>query len=1172
MTSQLARKPAFWIVVLVASAVCVFSVLHWFGDAFSVLDLEVRMSRTTAVADARRLASDKKLIDVAPTEAAARFDGDNGAQTFIELEGGGKPALKPLLGDGEFTLYKWRVRLFTPGEDREVQIAFTPDGRPTGFASRIPEAAPGAALSADDARAIAVAAAAKDWNVDFAHYRALTASAKTQPGKRVDHEFVYERIVADAPPIGDGRLRLTMVVAGDRLTQLRRTIYVPEAFDRRYATLRSVNDNIARGASVAAGLLYGLGGCLVGLIWLMRRHALQWAPSAKWAAVVALLITGAGLANVSGSWFGYDTATSASTHLYTRVGGALVGGVVTWLLLTVVFATAEGLGRLAFGNHPQLWRTWRLPSANAREIWGRTLAGYAWIGFDLAFIALFYFMVDRYLGWWSPSDSLIDPNILGTPQPWLSPVSMALQAGMMEESLFRAIPLAGAALLGRRFGREKLFIVVALVVQAIIFGCAHANYPGEPAYARPVELFLPALVWGVVYLRYGLVPGMLFHFGFDLVLMSIPLFVTDAPGILFDRAMVIGILSLPLVVLVVQRLRAGRLIDLPASERNAEAPRELVETAATEDAVLEVIDRVEATVGLPNPASTFGPEATPGSSPIAPLAFTRHERWILVAFAIVGAIGLGLRVAQPYDAPGLSVDRTEALAIAERALAERGIALDGRWVRSARAVGLGDAGGAEFVWREGGSDLFAKAMGNAIAPPHWEVRFARFDGDVAERDAWRVVLVDGRPAPDGVRVIEHDVPEARTGRRLTEAEARPIAEAAIATWLKRSATSLEPRSAQAEERPSRVDWAFVYADPTVVLPKGGEARIAVEIDGDEVASVGRTLFVPDAWKREERKRTELLVIPRGLLALLGAGLGIAVLISLVRRIARGEGSKRAAWVAALLVFVTLSVSTWLRLEATEFGFTVAEPFRNQLLQVALSWAGTTAAGALFGALVAAVGTRIASRVEGGMSWSALSAPSSSSSAHSRWPQWAAPLAIALLIAGIGGFGALTGASSSPRIPAVGAADSSAPWLLAFMSELGFVTAASAALLGAAVLGSKKRVVEVLVALLFIVSAMLTRAMAIDANAVTIVVAGLGGLIAWLVYHYLIRDRLWLVPPILLCLALIGQVTALAHEPWPGSRFAAVLAAVATLVGYAIWRWVVRTDRISRATSVAARVP
>ena len=403
----------------------------------------------------------------------------------------------------------------------------------------------------------------REWGVDFDRYRALTASSVTRPGKRVDHEFVYERRLDSAPPIGDGRFRLRMVVAGDRLTQLQRFVFVPEAFGRRYETMRSVNNLIAAAASIVAGLAYGLGGCLIGLIWLMRRHAVRWAPSAKWAAVVALLTPAPGLAGIAGSWYGYDTATSASTHLITRIAARCSAASMTGLLLTVVFATAEGSAARRSPDHPQLWRTWRRPSAASRAVWGRTLAGYAWIGFDLAFIASFYFVVQRYLGWWSPSDSLIDPNILGRPLPWIGPVSMALQAGMMEESLFRAIPLAGAALLGRRFGREKAFVVVALVLQAIVFGCAHANYPGQPAYARPVELFLPSLIWGLVYLRYGLVPGMLFHFGFDLVLMSIPLFVTAAPGIALDRAIVIGTSRCRSSVLVVQRA-AGRTPRRPA--------------------------------------------------------------------------------------------------------------------------------------------------------------------------------------------------------------------------------------------------------------------------------------------------------------------------------------------------------------------------------------------------------------------------------------------------------------------------------------------------------------------------------------------------------------------------------------------------------------------------------
>ncbi len=1147
MTSTLLRKPVAWIALLIVSALCVFTVLRYFGDAFSVLDLDVTMSRDDAIREARRIAGERQLatggLPRVLTEAVASFDGDATAQTFIELEGGGKPALKPLIGgdagDGrnEFTLYKWRVRLYAPQSEPEVQIAFTPDGRPSGFFSKVPEAAPGAALSAKEARTIATTVAARDWAVDFERYRLLTESATTRPRGRVDHTFVYERKAGSAPAIGDGRFRLRLVVSGDRLTQLQRFVFVPEAFTRRYETLRSVNDNIAAAASIVAGLLYGLGGCLVGLIWLMRRRAVRWGPAMKWAGVVALLIGGASLASISASWFDYDTAKSASTHLFTHVAGAIVGAIVTWLLLTVVFATAEGLGRQAFGTHPRLWRTWRTPSAISRAIWGRTLAGYAWIGFDLAFIAGFYFVVQRHLGWWSPSDALIDPNILGTRQPWLAPVSMALQAGMMEESLFRAVPLAGAALLGRRFGREKLFVVVALVLQAVVFGCAHANYPGQPAYARPIELFLPSLVWGVVYLRYGLVPGMLFHFGFDLVLMSIPLFVTEVPGIAFDRAMVIGVFALPLAVLVVQRLRAGRLIDLPDSERNASAAASGASRTAA--AVVDAVDEVGAASEAPSVSSTAVPDGAPDS---------RRHAIALATIAIVGVIGIGIRLAQPFDAPGLSVDRTEAVAIAERALAARGTRLDDRWHRTARAVRGSDEAASRFVWREGGKTLYSRLIGGPLAPPHWEVRFARFDGDVADRDAWRVTVVDDRPAPDGVRLIEHDVPEARPGRHLTEAEARPLAEAAVADRLKLPVASLRAVSAEATEQPARIDWVFTYTDATVAMPAGGEARVVVEIDGDEVVAVGRTLFVPDAWSRDERRRDEGLIVPRALLGFIGAAFVLVCLVSLVRSIARGEASARAAWVAALITVPVLLVGAFLGFNATESGFTVAEPFGNQLLRVALQWLGLAASGGLFAALIAAVGVRIASRTED-------RAPPSSG----RWVRWAPALAIAAIVAGASGLSSLLGAASSPRVPSVEAASSWSPWLTALIGQIDFTAAASAALLGALALSTRRRRNEIALVVAIVIAALLGRASSMGAGPVAIVASGIAGLVGWWIFRTWLRGRPGVVAPLILCVVLTGFLSPLVHPGFPGAQLAAVAGIVSTLFGYAVWRWLVKQD-------------
>lgn len=59
-----------------------------------------------------------------------------------------------------------------------------------------------------------------------------------------------------------------------------------------------------------------------------------------------------------------------------------------------------------------------------------------------------------------------------------------LKAGTWEECCFRAVPLSIAAIVGRRYKRERLFIMAMMLVQAVIFGAAHANYPSMPSWAR----------------------------------------------------------------------------------------------------------------------------------------------------------------------------------------------------------------------------------------------------------------------------------------------------------------------------------------------------------------------------------------------------------------------------------------------------------------------------------------------------------------------------------------------------------------------------------------------------------------------------------------------------------------------------------------------------------------
>ena len=70
--------------------------------------------------------------------------------------------------------------------------------------------------------------------------------------------------------------------------------------------------------------------------------------------------------------------------------------------------------------------------------------------------------------------------------------------------LFRALPIAAGVLIGQRYNMRFTGLVIAMIIQALIFGAGHANYPAQPSYARVIELFLPSIiVYGMIYLKLG---------------------------------------------------------------------------------------------------------------------------------------------------------------------------------------------------------------------------------------------------------------------------------------------------------------------------------------------------------------------------------------------------------------------------------------------------------------------------------------------------------------------------------------------------------------------------------------------------------------------------------------------------------------------------------------------
>jgi hypothetical protein len=919
------KRPVFWLLFTAISVAAGVAGYRYFPLAFSIVELEIAMDRERALSEARALMA-RDGLGPADYRQATSFALDSEAQTFVELEGGGKQAFTRMLRDDLYSAYTWRVRHFQEGETNETVIRFRPDGRPYGFVERLKEDAPGAVLDPRAARRIAEHAATDRWTVPLSQFALVEQGQERRPGGRVDHTFTYER---SSPTLNEGRYRARLVVSGDRLTEVTHFVQVPEAFKRRYENMRSANEVIGVGAAVAMTLLYIVGGIGVGMFFMLRRRWVVWKPAAYWGAAIGLLQALAILNAWPLAWMSYDTAIPRSTFVAQQIAMAAAVFVGMSAFMALSFMAAESLTRRAFGSHPQLWKAWGRRPGSSTAMLGRTVAGFLLVPMFIAYEVGLYVFADRVLGWWSPSEALLHPDVLATYVPWLTAVANSAQAGFWEEALFRAVPIAGAALIGDRIGYRRTCIVVAFVVQAIVFGAGHAPYPTLPSFARPVELIIPSIGFGLLYMYYGLVPAVVLHYAFDAVLFSLPIFVSDAPGVLVQQISVSVMILLPLLVVGWRRLRAGQWTTIEAADLNAA----WTPTTAEEREVAPELRR----------AHTLGAIA--------------RTAWIAAGAAGLVVCGIAVFAREPVDT--LAIDRLEATRLAREALASRGASLDQRWHLLATPED-GFSAPHRFVHETAGEARRRELLDTYLPVPHWRVRAATFEGDVAERaEEW---LVTVRRTGEIGRVT-HTLPEHRPGTSLDEAAARQLAQRAVAERLRLHAASGQLRevSAQPSKRTARTDWEFVYADTTLPALPRGELRVQVEIAGDEVASVGRLVHVPEEWSRQQRA-AQTRAFVAGLLSTLAFG-GIA-LAAAISAIVMWSRRRYAPWLflagggMMFAVSIAGAVNEW---PTVLSALSTAQPLKLQLVAlVGIGVVGLTLGAVLVGLALGALPHRLAS--------------------------------------------------------------------------------------------------------------------------------------------------------------------------------------------------------------------
>jgi membrane protease YdiL (CAAX protease family) len=262
---------------------------------------------------------------------------------------------------------------------------------------------------------------------------------------------------------------------------------------------------MAEYADTAAALALMLG-LLATIVARVRGQDVRWRQAAAIGTVGAALSFLATLNQFPVQEFGYPTADSYASFVSSQVLQAVVAALGYGGLLFVIAAGAEPLYRAAFPERISLGNLFRPGGLRTKRFFLGAILGISLTGAFIAYQTAFYIVASRH-GAWAPADVPYD-DLLNTRFPWLFVLFGGFFPAVSEEFLFRmfAIPFL------RKATRS---LAAAVVLAAFLWGFGHTGYPNQPFYIRGVEVGIGGVALGLIMLRWGILPTLVWHYSVD---------------------------------------------------------------------------------------------------------------------------------------------------------------------------------------------------------------------------------------------------------------------------------------------------------------------------------------------------------------------------------------------------------------------------------------------------------------------------------------------------------------------------------------------------------------------------------------------------------------------------------------------------------------------------------
>lgn len=481
-----------------------------------------------------------KGVDTKKYAKAIIFDSDERFNRYFQHAAGLK-AEEEFIAQHDFDLFRWLVRFFKESQKEEYLVYLSPrSGKVIKFIHLIEDIEPRVDLGKDIAKQKAEMFLQRTFGADLGRYDFHEEKIKRYEN-RIEYVFSWEKKNVYIPweeGQGGAKLLTEVTVAGDEIREFYKNKFdLPEEF------LRYVQKQFILGEylyNIFYVILFALLAWSISIV-LKKRQDIVPRLAKRWfyyaAGFLMIINTADFFNNLQNIFMDYPTSARLSSFLGLAITkwlfntsflvvGFIMPGIAGESLCSEVFPENKHSSFLAYIKS----------SFFNRGLTRAVLLGYLIWVIMLGLQAVIFYNGQKFLGVWREWHTMT--YFSSSYIPLFSAFVIGASASFNEEIIFRLFGIS----LAKKYLRS---LILAVLVTSVIWGMGHTMYAIFPVWFRIIEITLIGIFYGIIFIRFGIIPLIVAHYLFDVFWCSAAYLLGQSCGYLFYTS--VGLLGIPLV-------------------------------------------------------------------------------------------------------------------------------------------------------------------------------------------------------------------------------------------------------------------------------------------------------------------------------------------------------------------------------------------------------------------------------------------------------------------------------------------------------------------------------------------------------------------------------------------------------------------------------------------------